>query len=255
MAISNLKKHMKKNFQIAVTKPCHEKWSSFTKTTNGGFCGSCQKEVIDFTSWSDERIKLYFKNSTGNTCGQFRQQQLKVYAYDNPGSTRFGWLSVFFAGALLMFSSRQVNAQQAPPKPPTEQYEVERTLGEVSSTALPGVKVSGVVKSLDDGTVIPGVNVAMKGTKMGTTTDVDGKFVLTLENAASSPTLVFSFIGYRSIELEVDVTKSEELMEINMIADVIQLGGYIVGGVSAYRWYSPRRWWGKVRRVFGSGDR
>ncbi|WP_276372697.1 hypothetical protein [Chryseolinea sp. H1M3-3] len=49
---------MKKIIQIAVPKPCHEKWSSFTKTTNGGFCGSCQKEVIDFTSWSDERAQV-----------------------------------------------------------------------------------------------------------------------------------------------------------------------------------------------------
>lgn len=47
-----------KNFQIAVPKPCHENWESFTKTSKGGFCASCNKEVIDFTSWSDERLKL-----------------------------------------------------------------------------------------------------------------------------------------------------------------------------------------------------
>ena len=61
---------MKKAIQIAVPKPCHENWNSFTKTSNGGFCSSCQKEVIDFTSWSDERLKLYFKNLSHNTCGQ-----------------------------------------------------------------------------------------------------------------------------------------------------------------------------------------
>jgi hypothetical protein len=58
---------MRKNIQITVPKPCDEKWSSFTKTSQGGFCSSCQKEVIDFTSWSDERLMLYFKNRNNNT--------------------------------------------------------------------------------------------------------------------------------------------------------------------------------------------
>src|SRR5687767_3696305 len=139
MDISNLMP-MKKNIKIAVSKPCHEKWASFKKTTNGGFCSSCQKEVIDFTSWSDERIKSYFKNLPASTCGRFRPQQLKVYEYDNPGTTRFGWIATFFAGALVMFTSRQVAAQQPPSKHPMEQSEVQRKQGEVSSKGFSAVK-------------------------------------------------------------------------------------------------------------------
>src|SRR5688572_17467803 len=103
---------MKSSIQIAVPKPCPEKWNSFAKTSNGGFCASCQKEVIDFTSWSEERLKLYFKNVPSNTCGRFRSHQLKVYAYDRQRSTPFAWLSVLFAGILLLFTSRQVTAQK-----------------------------------------------------------------------------------------------------------------------------------------------
>jgi hypothetical protein len=241
---------MKKNIQIAVSKPCHEKWNSFTKTANGGFCSSCQKEVIDFTSWSDERIRSYFKNLPRNTCGQFRSQQLKVYEYDNAVATRSGWIATFFAAALVIFSSRQVAAQQSPAKYPTEQYEVEKTIGEVSLAGLSSVSVRGVVKSQDDGTAMPGVNVALKGTSAATTTDADGHFELTVEDASSSPVLVFSFIGFQSLEDDVDVTKAEQLMEVNMVPEVMQLGGIVVGGAAAYRWYSPKRWWWKVRSVF-----
>ena len=112
---------MKKNIRIAVPNPCHEKWSSFTKTSGGGFCSSCQKEVIDFTSWSDERIKSYFKNLPGHTCGRFRSQQLKAYS-DNDGSrTELNWISVALAGTLMLFSSRAVTAQQTT-KQTTEQH-------------------------------------------------------------------------------------------------------------------------------------
>lgn len=240
---------MKKNIQIAVTKPCHEKWSSFTKTSDGGFCDSCQKEVIDFTSWSDERIKQYFKNATGNTCGRFRSQQLKVYAYDNPRSGRFGWLSVVFASVVLLFSSRQVTAQRNSSKHPSEQYQEESRIGKALKVSS-SVKVSGVVKSSPDDDVMPGVNVALKGTEQGTVTDADGKFVLTLENLPSPPVLVFSFVGFDTAEYPIDITKSEQDLKIEMMPQLTSLGGIVVGGATAWRWYSPRRWWWKVRSLF-----
>src|SRR5688500_13679905 len=140
---------MKKKFEIAVPKPCHEKWSSFTKTHQGGFCSPCQKEVIDFTTWSDDRIKLYFKNLSGNTCGRFRPEQLKVYTYDRPTAKPYGWVSVFFAGGLLLFSSRQTFAQQRNDfaHHPTEQYQPEDKLGKVV-VGLPSIiKVTGIVNS------------------------------------------------------------------------------------------------------------
>ena len=115
---------MTKNIQLSVPKSCQEKYASFSKTINGGFCASCQKEVIDFTSWSDERLKLYFKNLKGNTCGRFREEQLKAYSYDKSSRTGISWISFVLAGFLLLFSSRQVSGQTAPGKV-TEQYAPE----------------------------------------------------------------------------------------------------------------------------------
>jgi hypothetical protein len=120
---------MKKNIQISIPKPCHEKWNSFTSTAQGGFCYSCEKEVIDFTSWSEERIKMYFKNASGNMCGRFRQEQLKVYECERTHITALGWLPVFFTGILLLFSSQQAKAQgTVKPKLSTEQYESKKRI-------------------------------------------------------------------------------------------------------------------------------
>ncbi|RFZ85075.1 SusC/RagA family TonB-linked outer membrane protein [Mucilaginibacter terrenus] len=63
------------------------------------------------------------------------------------------------------------------------------------------VKVQG--KVVDDANApLPGVSVKLKGTGIGTVTDVNGNFVLDLPNADG--TLVFSFIGFTSKELPVN---------------------------------------------------
>eukprot|EP01029_Cantina_marsupialis_P017414 TRINITY_DN3916_c0_g1_i1.p2 TRINITY_DN3916_c0_g1~~TRINITY_DN3916_c0_g1_i1.p2 ORF type:complete len:991 (+),score=166.41 TRINITY_DN3916_c0_g1_i1:242-3214(+) len=60
--------------------------------------------------------------------------------------------------------------------------------------------VTGTVTDANDGMGIPGVSVVVKGTTIGTSTDIDGKY--TLEADASS-TLVFSFVGYKTQEILV----------------------------------------------------
>lgn len=41
---------------ISIPKPCPEKWDSFPRTLNRGFCKSCDKVVVDFTGMSNEQI-------------------------------------------------------------------------------------------------------------------------------------------------------------------------------------------------------
>src|SRR5688572_3626315 len=54
------------------------------------------------------------------------------------------------------------------------------------------IAVSGTVTD-EDGSPLPGVNILVKGTTNGTTTDADGKFILSVPSEES--TLTFSFIG------------------------------------------------------------
>ena len=243
---------MTKNIQITVPKPCHEKWNSFSKTSNGGFCSSCQKEVIDFTSWSDERLKLYFKSRKDRTCGRFRQEQLKVYAVDS-SNTNYSWLSVFFAGGLLLFSSRQSFGQQRHDfaHHPTEQYHQEDST-ETVETSTVILRVNGVVNSPEERLPMPGVNVVLKGTTNSTTTDADGMFSMTLTNPGTTPILVFSFIGFETTEYSVPTGATQHEANIDMLWDKIALQEkVIVGGCYVIRWYDPRTWWRSVRGVFG----
>ncbi|GGC04970.1 SusC/RagA family TonB-linked outer membrane protein [Dyadobacter sediminis] len=80
--------------------------------------------------------------------------------------------------------------------------------------------ITGTVKSGSDGQSLPGVSVLIKGTTNGTTTDADGKFSIA---ASENSTLVFSFIGYKSIEAPVgnkttlDVVLNEDASQLNEV--------------------------------------
>ncbi len=60
-------------------------------------------------------------------------------------------------------------------------------------------QITGIVTSGDDGTSIPGVSVVVKGSTLGTVTDMDGKF--TLKVPQSAKTLSVSFVGMTNTEV------------------------------------------------------
>lgn len=60
--------------------------------------------------------------------------------------------------------------------------------------------INGRLTSPEDGTPLVGVNVVVKGTSVGTTTDVDGRYSIQVPVGA---TLVFSFIGMETKEVVV----------------------------------------------------
>ena len=85
-------------------------------------------------------------------------------------------------------------------------------------------EVTGTVKS-DDGLLLPGVSVVLKGTKKGVSTDFDGNY--SIQVPTSNATLVFSYTGMITQEMLVgdkkviDVilkTSSEQLNEVVVTA-------------------------------------
>ena len=85
--------------------------------------------------------------------------------------------------------------------------------------------ITGKVTSADDGSLLPGVNVVLKGTSKGTVTDVQGNYVLTIP--AQGKMLVFSSIGLKTQEVAIG-TKNR--IDIAMQMDVSQLSEVVVTG-------------------------
>jgi TonB-linked SusC/RagA family outer membrane protein len=85
--------------------------------------------------------------------------------------------------------------------------------------------VTGKVITAGEESGLPGVNVVIKGTSLGTTTDVDGKY--SIQVPGGDATLVFSFIGYAMQEI---VVSSQSVINVTLEADVRQLNEVVVVG-------------------------
>ena len=86
-------------------------------------------------------------------------------------------------------------------------------------------EISGIVTSADDGLSIPGVSVIIKGTTIGTTTDFDGKYTISVEEEGQF--LVFSFVGMKSVEMPATSNTIDLVMESESIGmDEVIIVGY-----------------------------
>ncbi len=102
--------------------------------------------------------------------------------------------------------------------------------------------VSGKVTSSEDGSPIPGVNILVKGTATGTTTNIDGTYTLAVPN--NNPTLVFTFVGFKSIEQDagsrttIDVAlepDSRQLSEVVVVGYGTQIKHEMTGNVASIK--------------------
>ena len=90
--------------------------------------------------------------------------------------------------------------------------------------------VSGKVTSEEDGETLPGVNVVVKGTTLGTVTDFEGNYTLTVPSDATA--IIFSFIGLTSQEIRIG---SRTVIDVQMAPDVTQLTEVVVTAVGIER--------------------
>ncbi|GGZ87809.1 SusC/RagA family TonB-linked outer membrane protein [Algibacter mikhailovii] len=87
--------------------------------------------------------------------------------------------------------------------------------------------ITGNVTGMADGMPLPGVNVIIKGTTNGTSTDFDGNYSI---EASASDVIVFSYIGYVSQEITVG---SSSVVNAILAEDVDALDEVVVVGYGA----------------------
>ncbi len=192
---------MKANFQVNIPKPCHEDWKGFTPTKEGGFCGSCQKNVIDFTQLSDSELVAYFRDLSAtqtSSCGRFRADQLqKNYRIEE-------WFPAWTATEQSINYEVPVSKFQEKSSkisfPFIHKMKIVRNMTMAVLTLVFTEQcigqqrtITGQLVDAQDGSPLPGVTVAIKGTTKGTSSDMNGKYNLSVDE---KDILVFSFVGY-----------------------------------------------------------
>jgi hypothetical protein len=213
--------HNMSRIDISIKNPCSEKWNNFEKNGHTGFCASCQKNVIDFTRYTNQEIIEFFKKNDGETCGRFKEDQLKVYNI-NGNRSPFNKLAAVLAAGIL-------------------------TITQVPDAIAQTKSVTG--KVLDETNVgAPGINVVIKGTDDGTVTDADGNFKVNLKGNQKDFTLVFSFIGYETKEKTFTLDgKPLNVGEVALEVDTEALTEVVImGGVCARK----HHFWHRITSIF-----
>ncbi len=108
-------------------------------------------------------------------------------------------------------------------------FKSKQTDNHLSEFVQPAITVSGQVTD-DTGAPLPGVNIVIKGTTIGTITDISGRFSINVpdENAV----LVFSFVGYAQSEILVG---SGRQLNVILMPDVKSLEEVVVVGYGVQR--------------------
>ena len=100
-------------------------------------------------------------------------------------------------------------------------------MGSFFSVSAQNIGIKGVVTSSEDGMSLPGASVLVSGTKIGTSTDLDGQF--SINNVDKNATLIFSFTGYESQSVKLN---GQTTLKIALKAESLKLQEVVVTGYS-----------------------
>jgi TonB-dependent starch-binding outer membrane protein SusC len=100
---------------------------------------------------------------------------------------------------------------------------------EVSKIAA--ITVTGRVTD-DTGEGLPGVNVMLRGTNVGASTDVNGNYTLNVPDGQEGGVLVFSYIGYATREIPIN---NQAVINVQMASSARNLEEVVVIGYQAVR--------------------
>lgn len=109
------------------------------------------------------------------------------------------------------------------------QSENQNKVGQEQLLATPKKVIQGRITD-ETGDPIPGVNVIVKGTTVGTTSGIDGLYKLDVDSG--DDILTFSFIGLNTQEVVID---DQSIINISMDADASELSEVVVTSRSAGR--------------------
>ena len=105
---------MKEQLYLQIPQPCHENWDQMTPTQQGRHCGSCCKQVIDFSMMTDHEVLSYLFKASGKTCGRFADDQLQRALLETRVEQKKGWKWIM-AGVTSLFMMTRTNAQKKDP--------------------------------------------------------------------------------------------------------------------------------------------
>ena len=236
------------NTILRIDRPCSQNWQNMTAVDSGKFCSHCSKTVTDFTPMSDEEILKVIRQRNGKLCGRLNTSQLNRLMISREEQVKHTGARKFLAGLLLLSTAGSFSYAQQTLVPPVSQTVNPPTIAENELTASPGIteptnmirgKIIGAYKE-----ELVGAVILLKNEKIGTSTDLDGNFSLSIPDSMikESFNIQVRYVGYYTNEFTVHKRQLPLFKEIILKEDE---NSQIVGELIIIK---KKKWWNRKRK-------
>lgn len=224
----------KTKYQLAITSPCQQNWGDMKNQPDGRFCMNCSKLVIDFTTMSDNEIRKYMENNQGKVCGRLLSSQVNRFLEYKEPSKRSSFYPLL--SGLLFFQSNDIQAAHLSEKNefttiitrqktiPKNKEEKEHTIDDQPKNIIKG--------QITDEKFLPlhGATAFLKGSKIGTVADKNGRFSLTIPDThlQGKKVLEITYISFEKQELTLTKKDYNNEIKIKMVESCNHLLGEVV---------------------------
>ncbi|PBJ06817.1 hypothetical protein [Flavobacterium sp. ACN6] len=238
---------MKKKFTLEIANPCSENFDNMIPNSNGSFCDSCMKNVIDLSRKTNSEIAKFITESKDkNICARLKVSQLEEEFQHNETS-RIANLKYAAVAASVLITSN-IAAQQKEPikteiacaKPNTyklgkvvQSHVVEKEVLITIKGKLLEAKTNKPFNKEEYPNLILFINSSEKAVKINPKT---GEFSISTQILKDSKTLMVTVSGddyYLSKEIPFNINRVKgNVLEQNIIIASDELTKiYIAGGL------------------------
>jgi hypothetical protein len=206
---------MAKQIQITIPEPCHEKWEEMIPTQQGAYCKVCSKNVVDFTTKTENEIYDILTQSDGNTCGRFTTFQLQYPIRKTEiNNGWFNWRAIAASLAALVAFEETARASGNKEKC----IVIEAPQVEVVSENLPEEETEDVIRGVvvDRKTYdrVPLALLIWQDDSTTIETNLDGEFAIANIASHKNPLLFVKAIGYETEVIDVNSLRRNKIVEL-----------------------------------------
>lgn len=215
-------------YRIEIPEPCHEDWNLMTPQDKGRHCAVCDKVVVDFSKASKQDIINHIKKE-GKICGRIPRQYIGTDLEEEKIRKSFG-LNGMVATMVNLLALTTISTAVAQEKSKVESVCQDTKTSTPLSTLVQSTtknENARVIKgkTYEGGLELPGVTIMIKGSDIGTQSNLEGEYELVIPEEYNTKrlTIVASFIGMNDVKVRVG--KSKDNVEFHLESSNDVLGG------------------------------
>lgn len=215
---------------LKIENSCSQKWNEMEGSSDGKFCLSCSKNVIDFTFLSDKEILKVLEQATGKVCGRLNASQHNRLMVTHKSSRSFPVVYKLLTSLMLVPAPILLLASTKPKLEVVSKViskANERDLAVVHQDSITKQKAVFSGRVVDEGgEAIIGATMVIKGTNIKTSTDINGYFSIPVPDNFKSRSVTFtiSALGYQIMERSLTKNQLTRKKEWVLKSDVMILG-------------------------------